>query len=1052
MSKFDERTGAAMVIGGGVGGMQAALDLADAGFRVYLIEKSPSIGGRMAQLDKTFPTNDCSLCILAPKMVEVFRHPNIEMLTYHEVSKVEGEAGNFDVTVLKKPRYVREDMCKGCGQCAIKCPAQKTMNIPDEFNMGLKNRGAIYIPFPQAVPPVYLIDPEHCIKLTRDKCGACAKACDVGAIDYEMKEEYRHIKVGAIVVATGFEQFDPGKIPRYSYNSPNVVTGMEFERIMCASGPYQGHVLRPSDKRHPHRIAMVSCVGSRSINEEQGAPYCSSLCCMYIAKECMITKEHAPDTEMVVFKSDVRSYGKGFYEFIKRAQKEYGVQYVDGRVSFIEEDPVTQNLFLYYEDMQTGESKQYEADLVVLATALVPSKGVEELAKVLDVKIDHRKFFTEVSELSPCETSRPGIFICGYGQAPKDIPESVADASSAAGKVAEILAPVRGTLAKEKTFDEPEKDIKPEDEPRIGVMVCHCGINIGATVDCPATVEYVKKLPNVVYAEANLYSCSSDSQEKIKQLIKQYDLNRFIVASCTPRTHEPLFALTCREGGLNPYLFELVNIRDQCSWVHMHEPELATKKAIDLIRMTIAKSRLLKPLKEGRIPVIKKILVIGGGVSGMTAAIHSAKEGFQTYLVDQEPELGGILKKLHKVFPSNESAEELLNKLKSEIKASDKIQVFNNARLKNVGGYVGNFKIDIKQGEEEHHVEAGSVVVANGANELKPKGLYGYGEIPNVITGLELEEKLKNNTLGNVKSVAMILCAGSRQEQVPYTYCSKICCANSIKNAHLLKQINPDTDVTIIYRDIQMAGKTSEEFYREVRNEVTFTRYNLNNIPKVSQKGDKVLVEFYNVLTGTDTSAEVDLLVLATPMTAQEDAEEISQFLKVPIMRGIPPFFLEAHVKLRPLDFATDGVFLCGATQWPKSIEECVSQATGAAQRACSVLAKGEITTHGITMIIDENKCIACGKCEQVCPYNAIERVAYEKEFENIKLIEEKSRIIPAMCKGCGTCSVECPVGAITARHFTTDQLNSMIHSYLCEEEELNAIKDEPKKEEVINE
>ncbi len=1043
MSKFDERIGAAMVIGAGVAGIQAALDLADSGFRVYLIEKSPSVGGRMAQLDKTFPTNDCSLCILAPKMVEVFRHPNIELLTYHEVTKVEGEAGNFEVTVLKKPRYVDESKCKGCGNCAEKCPAEKLLKIPDEFNMGLKTRSAIYIPFPQAVPPIYLIDPETCLYLTKGKCGTCKKRCEVGAIDYEMKPEYRKIMVGAIVVVTGFEQFDPNKIPRYGYNYQNVVTGLEFERIMCASGPYRGEILRPSDQQHPHTIALISCVGSRDARE--GVPYCSSVCCMYLAKECIITKEHAPDVDCVVFKSDVRAYGKGFNEFIQRAQKEYGVKYIDGRVSLIEEDPETQDLIIYYEDMATGKSVEFMANLVVLATALIPSEGTEELAKVLGVNIDHRKFFTELSELAPSETNRPGIFICGYGQAPKDIPESVADASSAAGKVAELLAPVRGTLAKEMTFEVPEKEVKPEDEPRIGVMICHCGINIGATVNVPEVVKYIEKLPNVVVAEANLYSCSSDSQERIKEMIAKYNLNRFIVASCTPRTHEPLFALTCREGGLNPYLFELVNIRDQCSWVHMFEPEEATKKAIDLVRMTIAKSRRLKPQAQGEVSVIKKVLIIGGGVSGLTAALHVAREGFEAFLVERESELGGNLRNLYKIFPSNEDASEVLEKLKSEVYNYPNINIYTKALINKVGGYVGNFEIEITQGDEVHEIKVGAVIVATGAKELKPQGLFGYGTYSNVITQLDLEEKLKNNAVAELKDVVMIQCANARQDEGEFTYCSKVCCAASIKNAYMLKQQNPNVNVTILYRDIQMAGKTSEEFYREVRQSVLFTRYSLINPPKISEKDGKLLVEFSNVLTGTQTSLEADLVVLATPMVPPSGVEDTSQFLKIPVMRGIPPFFLEAHVKLRPLDFATDGVFLCGAAQWPKPIEECASQATGAAARACAILSKGKIVTAGITMVIDESKCIGCGRCYEVCPYKAIERVKIEKVFENITLTEEKSRIIQAMCKGCGTCSVECPVGAITARHFTTDQLNSMIQAYLFEEREL-------KKEEVADE
>ncbi|NVM28204.1 MAG: CoB--CoM heterodisulfide reductase iron-sulfur subunit A family protein [Candidatus Helarchaeota archaeon] len=1043
MSKFDERVGAAMVIGGGVAGIQAALDLAELGFRVYLIEKSPAVGGRMAQLDKTFPTNDCSLCILAPKMVEVFRHPNIELLTYHEVTKVEGEAGNFEVTVLKKPRYVDETKCKGCGQCTEKCPAEKLLKIPDEFNMGLKTRTAIYIPFPQAVPPVYLIDPETCLYLTKGKCGTCKKQCDVGAIDYEMKPEYRNIRVGSIVVVTGFEQYDAGKIPRYGYQYPNVVTGLEFERIMCASGPYRGEILRPSDQTHPHTIALVSCVGSR--NAKEGVPYCSSVCCMYLAKECIITKEHAPDVECVVFKSDVRSYGKGFNEFIQRAQKEYGVKYVDGRVSLIEEDPETQDLIVYYEDMENGESVEFRANLVVLATALVPSKGTDELAKILGIEIDHRGFYKELSELAPSETNRPGIFICGYGQAPKDIPESVADASSAAGKVAELLAPVRGTLAKEMTFDVPEKEVKQDDDPRIGVMVCHCGINIAATVNIPEVIEYLKKVPNVVIAEANLYSCSSDSQERIKEMIAEYDLNRFIVASCTPRTHEPLFALTCREGGLNPYLFELVNIRDQCSWVHMFEPESATQKAIDLIRMTIAKSRRLKPQQPGELSVIKKALIIGGGVSGMSAALNVAREGFDAYIVEREPELGGLLRNLNKIFPSNQVAADLLGKLKLQIEEEERIKVFVNAKLLKVDGYVGNYDVEIIQQDELQKVEIGAIIVASGANELKPEGVFGYGTLPNVVTQLELEEKLKKNAINDLKDVVMILCANARLDEGEFTYCSKICCFSSIKNAHFLKEQNPDVNITILYRDIQMAGKEAEELYRDVRQEVLFTRYSLENPPTVMEKNDRLLVEFQNVLTGNVTRIDADMIVLATPLIPPDGVEEISQFLKVPVMRGIPPFFLEAHVKLRPLDFATDGVFLCGTAQWPKSIEECVSQATGAAARACALLAKGKIVTPGITMVIDETKCIACGRCEEVCPYKAIERYKIEKPFENVTLIEEKSRIIQAMCKGCGTCSVECPVNAITARHFTTDQLNSMIQTYLIEDEE-------KRKEEAVHE
>ncbi|NVM01171.1 MAG: CoB--CoM heterodisulfide reductase iron-sulfur subunit A family protein [Candidatus Helarchaeota archaeon] len=1028
-----EKVGSVLVIGGGVAGIQASLDLAEMGFKVYLVEKSPSIGGRMSQLDKTFPTNDCSLCILAPKMVEVFRHQNINMMTYCEVIGVEGEAGNFTVSINKKARYVDETECKGCGDCAAKCPVRD--KFPDEFNMGLGKRGAIYTPFPQAVPPVYLIDKDNCLFFQKGICKVCQKFCKANCVDFEMKDQEVKLNVGAIVVVTGYDQIDPSILPQYGYHFENVITGLEFERLMCASGPTRGHIKRVSDDKHPHKIAMLSCVGSR--NERGGVPYCSSVCCMYIAKECIITKEHAPDTDMFVFKSDVRSYGKGFNEFIQRAQEEYGVKYITGRVAFVEEDPETKNLIIYYENMETGESKEMEVDLVVLAVALVPSKGTVELAKVLNIDIDINNFFTEKSEIDPVESSRSGIYICGYGQAPKDIPESVADASGAAAKAAELLSSVRGTLAKKKIFELPEKEIKPDDEPRIGVMVCHCGINIGGVVNVPEVVEYVKTLPNVIHVEENLYSCSSDSQQRIKELIAEHNLNRYIVASCTPRTHEPLFALTCREGGLNPYLFELVNIRDQCSWVHMNEPEAATQKAKDLLRMTISKSRLLRPLQRGQVQVVQHALVIGGGISGMTAALNIANEGYQVYLVTNEEKLGGILNQVYKVFPSGEKAEDILAPLLKEIEKNDRIEVFTSSKIKNAGGYVGNFKAEIEDIDGKViEKEIGVVLVATGGKELKPKGYLKYGEYEQVITQLELEQKLKEGSISkDVKDVVMLLCANARENEGLFTYCSKICCSVAIKNAMILKEINPDINVTILYRDIQMAGKVAEQYYRKSREKITYVQYNLEKLPKVTKNTDnRINVNLYNVLNTDQIELNCDLFVLATPMVPQSGVEELAQFLKIPTMKDIPPFFLEAHVKLRPLDFATEGIFLCGTAQWPKPLHECASQALGAAARASRILAAGVIETEGIISEIDPDKCIACGRCREVCAFNAIEEEVYEKDFENVKLIEVKSRIIPALCKGCGTCAPICPVSAITSKHFTTPQLKAMVKSYLTEE------------------
>ncbi|MFX1478477.1 MAG: heterodisulfide reductase, partial [Promethearchaeota archaeon] len=521
--------GSVLVIGGGVAGIQTSLDLTEVGFKVYLVERTPSIGGRMAQLDKTFPTNDCSLCILAPKMVEVFRNPNIELMTYHEVVQVKGEPGNFKVTVVKKPRYIDETKCKGCGDCAAKCPKIETPNI---FDMNLGKRKSVYIPFPQAVPPIYLIDPDMCLKLTRDVCGVCEKVCKAEAIDYKQQALEIELNVGAIVVATGFDMYAEELSSRWGYRYENVVNALEYERILCASGPFGGHVLRPSDIEEPEIIAFIQCAGSRDLHEN--VPYCSSVCCMYTAKEAIITREHSEHSKCFVFRHDIRAYGKNFYEFTQRAQDEYGVVYFQTKISTIEEDPDTKDLIIHYEDLKTGEFKDFRANLVVLATPLVPSKGTEELAKTLNIELDHYNFYKEKSYFNKSLSSKDGIFLSGFCQGPMDIPETVADASGVASQVATLLNSVKFTEVKEKVFEIPEKKVLITDEPRIGVLICHCGINIGKYVDVPRVRDYVKTLPNVVHCEDNLYSCSSDSQERIKELIAEHNLNRFIVASCTP--------------------------------------------------------------------------------------------------------------------------------------------------------------------------------------------------------------------------------------------------------------------------------------------------------------------------------------------------------------------------------------------------------------------------------------------------------------------------------------------------------------------------------------
>ncbi len=1025
--------GAVLVIGAGIAGIQTSLDLTELGFKVYLVEKSPSIGGRMAQLDKTFPTNDCSLCILAPKMVEVYRNPNIELMTYHEVKAISGEAGNFDVSVLKKPRYIDEDKCKGCGDCAAKCPK---IQVPNLFDMNLGKRKSVYIPFPQAVPPIYLIDPELCLMLTKGVCGVCEKVCEAKAINYEQKEQEINIKVGAIVVATGFDMPAEDLSPRWGYRFQNVVSALEYERILCASGPFGGHVLRLSDEEEPEKIAFIQCAGSRDLHEN--VPYCSSVCCMYTAKEAIITAEHSENAKCFVFRHDIRAYGKNFYEFTQRAQDEYGVKYFQTKISTIEEDPETNDLLIHYEDLKTGKFNDFVANLVVLATPLVPKKGIGDLAKILDVELDKYDFFKEKSYFHKSLSSREGIFLCGFCQGPMDIPETVADASGVASQVATLLNTAKFTKVKEKVFEVTEKEVSPTDEPRIGVLICHCGINIGKYVDVPNVRDYIKSLPNVVWCEDNLYSCSSDSQELIKEKIKEHNLNRLIVASCTPRTHEPLFQETCQEAGMNKYLFEMVNIRDQCSWVHMTEKKAATNKSMDLIRMAVSKSKLIKPQKEEKIAVIPTALVIGGGISGMTAALELANQGFKTYIIEKEKKLGGNLNSLNILYPIQEDASILLKDTIDKVESNNNIEVHLETTIKDIKGYIGNYEVSIYDLiDKATEIKTGAIIVATGGQELKPKGLFQYdGKNKQVMTQLEIEQKLQEpdkSWLDKLKRVTFVLCAGARQKE-GITYCSNVCCGTSIKNINILKELNPNLEIIVLYRDFQMAKKEFEEYYRNRRKDAMFLRYDLDQIPKITQVGkspEKYKVEVFDTNLQDKLDFETDLIVLATPMVPADNMKDLAMMLKVPLDRT--GFFLEAHVKLRPLDFATDGIFLCGVAQWPKNIQDSISQASGAAGRASRFLSAGEITTSGLVAEVTQSKCIGCGDCEEVCPYKAIELIETTKDFEEVSIVVKKSSINSALCKGCGTCAATCPVGAISVKHYDFDQIGAMIDSYLLE-------------------
>ena len=999
-----DKVGAILVVGGGIAGIQASLDLADSGFKVFLLDESPSIGGTMTQLDKTFPTNDCAMCILAPKLVTAGRHPNIELVMGAEIKSVEGEEGHFQVTLVRKPRYIDEEKCTGCGVCAQECPVEAI----DEFNEGLSERSAIYVKYPQAVPLVYAIDRDKCIG-----CGTCQEVCKAGAIKYDEKEKKITLHVGSIVLAPGFEEFDPNLKREYGYGLySNVVSSIEFERILSASGPYGGIVIRPSDGKVPRKIAFIQCVGSR--DALLGNNYCSSACCMYAIKEAVIAKEHNPDLQCSIFFMDIRAYGKEFDAYYSRAEKECGIRFVRSRISRVEKAPGSQNLIVRY--VEDGEPKEEEFNLVVLSVGMRPPKYAEELAKTLDIKLNKYNFCSTQTFL-PLDSSRPGIYVCGAFSSPKDIPESVAQASGAAARAASLIASERGKLTVAKELP-PEIDVSGE-EPRIGVFVCHCGINIGGIVDVPEVVEYAKTLPNVAYAEDNLYTCSQDTQKRIREKIKEHNLNRVVVASCTPRTHEPLFRETIREAGLNIYLFEMANIRDQCSWVHMHEHEKATEKAKDLVRSIVAKARLLRPLKKPTINVVPVGLVIGGGLSGMTTALELAKQGFGVHLVEKEKELGGNLRHIHYVLGS-ENPQERLSSIVKEVSENEKIHVYLGAEIADIEGYIGNFKTTLNHNGEKREIDHGIVIVATGAVEYKPTE-YLYGKDERVLTQRELEERLAKGKF-NAKTVVMIQCVGSRNEERPN--CSRICCAQAVKNALKIKELNPETDIYVLYKDIRTYG-FNEDYYREAASKgVLFIRYDDENKPKVTRENSTLNVLVREPVLKTWLPIKPDLLVLSVATIPNPDNQMISEMLKVPLSKD--EFFLEAHMKLRPVDFATDGVFLCGLAHSPKLIEESISQACGAAARAITILSKKALEVEGAIASVNEDLCSGCRICEAVCEYGAI-----KMEEKDGKLV---STVLEALCKGCGVCGSSCPTGAIGMLHFTDDEILAQVRAALREE------------------
>jgi heterodisulfide reductase subunit A-like polyferredoxin len=836
------------------------------------------------------------------------------------------------------------------------------------------------------------------------ECFQCVSVCQAKAIDHTQAAEEIDINVGSVILAPGFDPFDASIKGEYGYGRmPNVVTSLEFERILSASGPYQGQIRRPSDGKHPVKIAWIQCVGSR--DKSCGHDYCSSVCCMYATKEAVIAKEHDKIIQPTIFYNDIRAFGKGFERYYESAKTKFGVRYVNSIPSMVKELQQSHNLLLDYTDSK-GQKVREEFDMVVLSVGLVPAEGTKELAEIAGIKID-RFGFCAADEMQPNFTSRPGVYAAGAFTAPVDIPESVISASGAACLAGEAIYEERGTLVTEKIY--PDEIEVAGEEPKVGVFICRCGTNIARVVDVPAVVEYARTIPHVVHAEENLYTCSTDTQEKIIKAIHEHNLNRIVVASCSPRTHESLFQDTIREGGLNKYLFEMANIRDQCSWVHAtHELE-STEKAMDLVRMAAARAITLLPLHQQRAEVTRRALIIGGGLSGMTAAQSITAQGFEAVLVEREKEPGGNLKRLF--FTEHGSdPQRLLTDLLKQIESDPKLKVIKGATVKKISGFPGNYETEIISGNDTCEIiKHGVVIIATGGTEYKPTE-YLYGQSPKILTQLDLEKKLvnKDDSIKGLKSLTMIQCVGSREAE--HLYCSRVCCNQAINNAIKLKEINPDMDVSILYRDIRSYG-LHELQYRKAREAgVIFIHFDASNKPAVDLESGNLKIKVHDKTLDREITLEPDMLVLSAAIRPQPDAEEFASNLKLPLTQE--KFIMEAHMKLHPLDMVNEGMYLCGLAHAPKTMSESISQARAAASRALTVLSQPYLMVGGMVSTVDPEKCAACLTCVRSCPYN-------------VPRINETGAayIEPAGCQGCGICASVCPRKAITLQNYSDEQI-----------------------------
>jgi len=981
-----------LVVGGGIAGITASLNLARTGRQVILVERSSSLGGLMPQLDRTFPTNNCDFCTVASQLAQEKDRLPLDILMNTELVSVQGDAGAFECELLIKRNYIDIQKCTACGACIPACPKEAISLIPS-----FDRRSSTCIRYPHSIPQAYVINRDLC-----DQCGECLSVCTPGAIDLSQKDETQKIEAASVILALGAEIIDAKELQYYGYGiSPNVVTGLELERILSASGPTGGELLRPSDGKRPERIAWIQCVGSR--NDKIGQGYCSSICCMYALKEVSIIKERiSPDIETSIFFMDIRTCGKGYETYYQHVKDELGVRFVRSRPHTIMENKDTSNLVVQY--MEEDQQKEEEFDLVVLSTGLKPSESAVELARKLGLQLNQYNFI-QSDPLVPVETSRPGIYVCGMIEEPKDIPETVVQAGAAACKAA-LHLPLAEGISSSKTLPEEEK----EEDIRTGIFICACGDEIPGKIDLAKLKERVSALPSVEVVHEQEFACHNVGLQEIQQQIRERHLDRVIIAACSPRSYELLFQEAAESAGLNRHFVSIVNIREHDAWVHSKDKEMATKKAEVLIRMALAASQKKRALAEYQRPSNPAALVIGGGIAGMTAAVHLSELGHPVYLIEKTANLGGVSRSIHKTLNEG-NVQALIQRLEERVKNNPNIELITQAEVVGFGGEEGSFFTEVRVGPNgvSRKIDHGIVIVATGADPYRPTE-YMYGESPLVIDQLELESRIHDRPqeVKDWDNVVMIQCVGSRNEEHPN--CGRICCQTAISNALKLKELNPDIRIVVLYRDIRTYG-FQEDYYHLAREKgVIFERYEVDAPPKVEKTSieTRLRVKFKDLILNRDMEIDVNAVILSTSLVPSQDNIRLSRLMKLDLTDD--GFFKESHIKLDPIVLTRPGFFVCGSAHYPKTISESVSQALAAASKAHEILSKQAIRGNDVFAVVEREKCAVCLTCVRVCPYDV--------PFING---QGYSQIDPLKCRGCGLCVAECPGKAIQLLNYEDD-------------------------------